>query len=71
MDEYGLPIAINPLRVWRQKIAESFRAQKMTRLREIRTVVRMIRKFYPADDKPVAWDGENCRIMLTARYMIF
>jgi len=33
----------------------------------------MIRQFYPADDaKPVARDGENCRIMLIARYiMIF
>jgi len=44
----------------------------MTRLREIRAVVRMIWQFYPADDdKPVARDGENCRIMLSARYMIF
>jgi len=33
----------------------------------------MIRQFYPVDDdKPVARDGENCRIMLSTQYiMIF
>jgi len=73
MDEYGLSMAMNPLWVdRRKKFAESFE-HKMTRLREIRSraVVRMIRQFfYSIDDKPDARNSENCRIMLTARYII-
>jgi len=44
MDDDGLPMAINPLLVDRQRIAESFE-HKMTRLREICAVVRMIPQF--------------------------